>query len=131
MKKRGIFKNATFIVKNVSHGSENAFVSKKNIKAIFHSTLTPTSLIITTFTCGEFFQPTGHIFDYESVVFENTSLFHVWGTLIDPNLCWKSKFGSVNLLFCKLPFLPLYGLLTAFIAFSLKPMIFSEQLSAN
>ena len=87
MKKRGIFKNATFIVKNVSHGSENAFVSKKNIKAIFHSTLTPTSLIITTFASGEFFRPTGYIFYYESVVLENASLFHVWGTLIDPSLC--------------------------------------------
>ena len=32
--KRGIFKNDTYIVKNVPHGSENAFVSKKtNIKA--------------------------------------------------------------------------------------------------
>ena len=50
-----------------------------------------------SFTKTVIFQPTGYVFDYESVIFENTSLFHVWGTFIDPNLCWKSKFGSVNL----------------------------------
>ena len=132
MKKRGIFKNDIFIFKNVPRGTENAFVSKKTLNQFFIAIKRlSTSLIITTFACGEFFRPTGYIFDYESVVFENTSLFHVWGTFIDPNLCWKSKFGSVNLLYCKLPFLPFYGLLAAFMAFSLKPMIFSEQLSAN
>ena len=66
---------------------------KKNMKAIFHCNLVPTSLIITTFASGEFFRPTGYILDYESVVFENTLLFHVWGTFIDPSLCWKSIFG--------------------------------------
>ena len=37
-------------------------------------------------------------------------VFHVWDTLLDPNLGWKSKFGYVNLPFCKLGFLPFYGL---------------------
>jgi hypothetical protein len=55
MKKRGIFKNDTLMAKNVPRGSENAFVSEKNIKAIFHSKLGPTALIITTFASGEFF----------------------------------------------------------------------------
>jgi hypothetical protein len=32
---------------------------------------------------------------------------------------------------CELAFLPFNGLLAAFMAFSLKPMNFSEQLSAN
>jgi hypothetical protein len=32
----------------------------------------------------------------------------------------------VNLLFCKLGFLPFYGLLVAFMAFLLKPTTFSE-----
>ena len=86
----------------------------------------PTSLIITTFACGGFFGATGYVFEYESVAFEHTAVFHVWGTIIDPNLCWKSKFGSVNLLFVKLPFLPFYGLLAAFMAFLLKPMTFPE-----
>ena len=38
----------------------------------------------------------------------------------------RTEFGSVNLLFCKLGFLPFYGLLAAFMAFLLKPMTFSE-----
>ena len=70
-------------------------------------------------------------FGYKSVICEDTSLFYVWGTIIDHNLCWKSKFGSVNLLFFKLGFLPFYSLLAAFMAFLLKPMTFYEQLSAN
>ena len=36
--KRGIFKNNTFIFKNVPCGSEKSFVAKINIKQIFDST---------------------------------------------------------------------------------------------
>ena len=74
-----------------------------------------------------FYEPWGtFLYLYESVIFENTALFQVWGSFIDPNLCWKSKFGSVNLLFEMLRFLPFYGLLAAFMAFLLKPMTFPE-----
>ena len=73
----------------------------------------------------------GYLFGHKSVILDNSPLFHVWGTLLDPNLCWKSKFGSVNLLLFKLGFLPFYSLLAGFMAFLLKPMTFSEQLSAN
>ena len=53
-------------------------------------------------------------------------LFHVWGTIIDPNLRWKGKFGPVNLLFWKFWYLAFYGLLAAFMAFLLKPITFPE-----
>ena len=66
----------------------------------------------------------GYVFVYESVAFENTAVFHVWGTIIDPNLRWKGKFGPVNLFFWKLQYLPFYGLLAAIMAFLLKPITF-------
>ena len=72
-----------------------------------------------TFSWGGLFRAMGYLFGYKSVILDNAPLFHVWGTLLDPNLCWK------------LGFLPFYGLSAAFMAFSLKPMNFSEQLSAN
>ena len=97
-------------------------VSKTNIKQIFLSILVPTFLIFATFSWGGLFRAMGYLFGYKSVIFDNAALFHVWGTLLDPNLCWKSKFGSVNLHFFKLGFLPFYGLLPAFMAFLLKPM---------
>ena len=78
------------------------------------------------FATNTFSDPKGTFFEYKSVVFENTVLFHVWGTIIDPNLWWKSKFGSVNLLFCKIRYLPFYGLLAAFMAFLHKPITFPE-----
>jgi len=43
----------------------------------------------------------------------------------------KSKFRYVNLLLCKLGFLPFYGLSAAFMAFLLKPLTSSEQLFAK
>jgi hypothetical protein len=118
MKKRGIFKNDTFISKKVPNGPEKVFVSKINIKQIFHSILAPTFLVFATFSWGGLFRAMGYLFGYKSVVSEDIPLFHVWGTIIDPKICWESKFGSVNLLNCKLGFLPfyffsgLYGLFT-------------------
>ena len=126
MKLRGIVKNDTFISKKVPHGSEKVFVSKKNIKQIFHSILAPTFLIIATFSWGGLFRVMWYLFGYKSVILDNSPLFHDWGTLLDPNPYWKSKFGSANLLYCKLGFLPFYGLLAAFVAFLLKSMTFSE-----
>ena len=57
--------------------------------------------------------------------------FYVWGTFIEPHLCWKSKFGSVNLLLCKLQFLPFYGLLSAFMAFYSKQRFFLNDWLQN
>ena len=89
------------------------------------------NLFFATFSWDELFIAMGHLFGHKSVILDNSPLFQVWGTLLDPKLCWKSKFGSMNSLCCKLGFLPFYGLLAAFLAFLLKPMTFSEQLFAN
>ena len=117
--------------KKVTRGYEKFVQGKSCKKQIFHSILVPTFLIFATFSWDELFIAMGYLFGHKSVILDNSPLFHVWGTLLDPNLCLKSKFGSVNSLCCKLGFLPFYGLLAAFMAFLLKPMTFSEQLFAN
>ena len=89
------------------------------------------NLFFATFSWDELFIAMGHLFGHKSVILDNSPLFLVWGTLLDPNLCWRSKFGSLNSLCCTLEFLPFYGLLAAFLAFLLKPMTFFEQLFAN
>ena len=84
-------------------------------KQIFHSIVFSAYIFdfLNFFFCG-LFRAMGYLFGYKSVIFDNSPLFHVWGTWLDLNLCWKCKFGSVNL-----GFLPFYGLLVAFTAFLL------------
>jgi Na+/proline symporter len=43
-----------------THGSEKVFVSKTNIKQIFHSVLVPTFLIFVTFSWGGLFRAMGY-----------------------------------------------------------------------
>ena len=127
----GIVKNDTFMSKKVPQGHEKFVPEKSFKKQIFHSILVPTFLFFATFSWEEHFMAMGYLFRHKSVSLDNSPLFHVWGTLLDSKLCWKSKFGSVNLLCCKVGFLPFYGLLAAFMAFLLKPMNFSKLLFAN
>jgi len=131
MKGRDIFKNDAFIVKNVPCGSEKFTAGKSCNNQRCRRLFAMKNWFYVFFLYERVFRATGYVFDYEGVVFENISLFHVWGTFMDSGLCWKSNFGSVNLLFCGLAFLPFCGLLAAFMAFSLGPMSFSEQLSAD
>ena len=99
--KRGIFKNNTFIFKNVPCGSEKRFVAKI-IFFLVVCTWMPTHLIFSIFSWGEFFWATGYLFEYERVVLEDTPLFHVWGTIIGPNLWWNLK---EQIWICELAFL--------------------------
>ena len=132
MKKRGVFKNDTFIVKNVPCGLEKFTTGKScNNQRCKCLIAMKNWCYVVFFYTNIFFEPWGTFLTIKVSFLKISLFFCVWGTLIDPNLCWKSKFGSVNLPFYKLPFLPFYGLSAAFMAFSLKPMNFSEQLFAN
>ena len=116
MKSSSIFKNDAFIFKNVPRGSEKSTVEKSCKNQICTQVLRKICFMFVF--DKHFFWTTWYIFEYKRVVFENTTLFHFCGTFIDPHLCWKSKFGSVNLLLCKLwftilwSFIGLYGLFT-------------------
>ena len=102
MKKWGIFKNDTFIFKKVPRGSKKFTAGKSCKNQISRHSNTIKNSFYVYFCYKPFFWATGYVFEYKSVAFEDIPLFDVWGTIIDPNLRWKGKFGPVNLLFWKL-----------------------------
>ena len=57
-----------------------------------------------------------------------SDLINTWGSLIYPNLWWKSQFGSVNLYFFKIRFLPFYGLWATFMGKKKKKVFLDYQL---
>lgn len=100
IKQSGTFKSDTFILKTLHCCLEKSTTAENCNNQICRRLSNMKILVYVCFLYKHFLRATGYVLDYVSVVFENTTLFYIWGTFIDSNLCWRSKFGSLNLHFC-------------------------------
>ena len=77
-----------------------------------------------------FFPPSGLLWPFLAV-FQTSTQFCTWGTLLGPNQCWRSSFGSIDFPDCKFQILPSSGLDEALLVLEFKVNTFSILFGPN
>ena len=127
----GTLKNGEIRSQNVPQRSQNSNISKNPNNMIFQHISSSLSSTFTFFRYLLILTPPSYVLGPYFAVFQSSTQFWAWSTSLGHNWWWKSKFGSIDVLYCNFQILLSSGLLVTFLVLEFKLKSFSNLLGPN